>query len=221
MENENNQVGVLRSDIRIELHTVPAIQIWYGRKKTDDQYPIQSMTRAIAYLKVIEIATRLDDPYADIRLTKFYEGITKINNLLNIENYRIDEILKSVPPGFKMSDSTSVKPVDLNLFINTPSGYQLVFLLCKFDLFVRKLLQAKHISLINGSDASDRQHMITHQFRSLITYITKYKRLGVTRKDMINKSELAIEAIEKLGPVPDEILNADKMRERANLINNQ
>lgn len=33
METENNQVGVLRSDIKIELHTVPAIQIWYGRKK--------------------------------------------------------------------------------------------------------------------------------------------------------------------------------------------
>ncbi|NUF49560.1 PFL_4669 family integrating conjugative element protein [Gilliamella sp. ESL0250] len=217
---ENNQVGVLRSDIKIELHTVPAIQIWYGRKKTDDKHPIQSMTRAIAYLKVIEIATRLDDPYADIRLTKFYEHITKIEKLLDVENYRIDETLKSVPPGFKISDATSVKPVDLNLFINVPSGYQLVFLLCKFDLFVRKVQLAKHISLIKGGDASDRQNMIAHELRSLITYITKYKRTGVTRKDFVDNTPLATKAIEQLGIVPEEILNADKMRDRTVSITN-
>lgn len=218
--NETNQVGVLRSDIKIELHTVTAIQLWYGRKKTDDKHSIPSMTRAIAYLKVIEIATRLDDPYADMRLSNFYQYINKIEKLLDVEENRIDEILKSVPQGFKMSDATSVKPVDLSLFINVPSGYQLVFLLCKFDLFVRKVQLAKHISLIKKGDASDRQNMIAHELRSLITYITKYKRLGVTRKDFVDMTILATKAIEQLGPVPDEILNADKMRDRTESITN-
>ncbi|WP_218057805.1 PFL_4669 family integrating conjugative element protein [Gilliamella sp. wkB18] len=213
-QSENNQVGVLRSDIRIELHTIPAIQLWHGRKKTDDKYQIPSMTRAISYLRIIEIAVRLDDPYADLRLTEFYQQIEKIKNLLDVENRSIDEVLKSVPTGFKATNATSVKPIDLNLFINVPSGYQLVFLLCEFDLFIRKVQLAKHISLITGNDASDRQNVIAHALRSLITYTTKYKRVGVTRKDFVENTPLASEAIEQFGPIPEAILNADKDRDR-------
>ncbi|WP_392562224.1 TIGR03761 family integrating conjugative element protein [Orbus sturtevantii] len=219
-QNENNQVGALRSDIRIELHTIPAIQIWQGRKKTEDKYQIQSMTKAITHLRVIEIATRLDDPYADLILTEFYQQIDKIKKSLDIESRSIDEVLKSVPTGFKAGDAISIKPVDLNLFINVPSGYQLVFLLCQFDLFVRKVQLAKHISLITGNDASDRQHLIAHALRSLITYTTKYKHLGVTRQDFIENTPMAAKAIEQLGPIPDSILSADKLRDRAPVTNN-
>lgn len=214
VSNEINQVGALRSEIKIELHTIPAIQLWQGRAKTEDKFSIHSMTKAISYLRVIEIATRLDDPYADLMLTAFYQQIDKIKKILAIENRSIDEVLKAVPAGFKTTVATSVKPVDLNLFINVPSGYQLVFLLCEFDVFVRKVQLAKHISLITGNDASDRQNKIAHALRSLITYTTKYKRLGVTRKDFAENTPMAVKAIEQLGPVPESILSADKMRDR-------
>lgn len=220
VSNEINQVGALRSEIKIELHSIPAIQLWNGRKKAEDKYQIHSMTKAIAYLRVIEIATRLDDPYADLMLTEFYQQIEQIKKSLTIENMSIDEVLKSVPSGFKATEATSVKPVDLNLFINVPSGYQLVFLLCQFDVFVRKVQLAKHISLITGNNASDRQNKIAHALRSLITYTTKYKRLGVTRKDFTENTPLAAKAIEQLGPLPESILNADKMRDRAEAENN-
>lgn len=222
MELNEKQIGVgaLRSDIRIELHTIPAIQIWMGRKKTDDKYQIQSMTKSIAYLRVIEIATRLDDPYADLMLTAIYRKIGKIKKSLETEGDKIDKVLKSVPVGFKATEAVSVKPVDLNLFINVPSGYQLVFLLCQFDLFVRKVQLAKHISLITGNDASDRQEKIGRALRSVITYTTKYKSLGVTRKDILDNTPVAAKAIEQLGPIPEEILNADKMRDRTLDANN-
>lgn len=173
--NEINRVGSLRSDIEVELHTIPAIQIWNGRKKSDDKHQIQSMTKAISFLRLIETAQKINNHGANLKLIEINNQIDIIKNLLQEQNNEIEQILNKVPPGFKISDAISIKPVKLNLFINVPSGYQLVFLLCKFDVYVRKVQLAKHISLISGNDASDKQNAIAHAMRSLITNITRFK----------------------------------------------
>lgn len=216
-ENEIKKVGALHSDIAIELHTVPAIQIWYGRKKTDEKAEIIGVIKAISYLRLINLAFKTDNPYAEFWLDNIEEKIQKINDLIDAENHNVKKLLKSVPEGFSFSKVSSVNPVSVNLFINIPIGYQLVFLLNKLDLLVRDIHLAKHISLLSNKKASDMQFNVITKLRSLLVYITRYKNINVTRKDFADDhNENVQNAIKLMGELPDKYMKATKEGETQN-----
>lgn len=211
IENEIKKVGALRSDIAIELHTVPAIQIWHGRKKTDEKAEIIGFTKAISYLRLINLSFKTDNPYAEFWLDNIEEKIEKIDELIDIENHNIKKLLKSVPDGFSFSRVSSVNPVSVNLFINIPIGYQLVFLLNKLDLLIRDIQLAKHISLLSNKKASDMQFNVITKLRSLLVYITRYRNINVTRKDFEeDNNEKVLNAIKLMGELPDKYVKVIK-----------
>ncbi|EHO5062421.1 TIGR03761 family integrating conjugative element protein [Salmonella enterica] len=212
MSDNTFNMGPLRSAIHIQLHTHNATRLWAGRRATENgPAPIIGMPRFIEILNQMRIAAEHNDPYADLWMLRMEEKLVQSRKLMQVMLDQAKAMFSELPEGIDIEHCFNVQPARFPLFINAPLAYQGVYLLTDFDQLARQLLLASHIAVISRREMHNRLNNGATVIRSVFGLTQKYHGSGLTRQDFIDDTPQARSAIERLGPLPEAILNG-KMR---------
>jgi len=215
------QLGSLRSDVTVTLHTYHAFRIWNGVRRSDEQEEesrfrgIPGMQNYFAITNLIKLASGRDDPFADWWMIKLEERIKEARQCMDKFSRTLIDVMKRVPAQINISDNLNQNPVSLPLYVGSHLGFHGVYLLTTYDELVRKVLLANHAGLLGRLDKESYIDLGGHELRSLIELANRFRNTGASRDDMAANNARAREAIEKLGLPPEDILQGIRRSEFA------
>jgi len=215
------QLGSLRSDVTITLHTYHAFRIWNGVRRSAETEEdvrfrgIPGMQNYFAITNLIKLASGRDDPFADWWMIKLEERIQEARQRIDKFSTELNAVMKRVPSQISISDNLNQKPVSLPLYVGSHLGFHGVYLLTAYDELVRKVLLANHTGLLGRLDTESYFDLGAHELRSLIELAVRFRNTGASRDDMAANNARAREAVEKLGLPPEDILQGIRRSEFA------
>jgi len=220
-DDYNLQLGSLRSDVTITLHTYHAFRIWNGVRRSAEQEEdvrfrgIPGMQNYFAITNLIKLASGRDDPFADWWMIKLEERIKEARQRIDKFSAELNAVMKRVPAQISISDNLNQKPVSLPLYVGSHLGFHGVYLLTAYDELVRKVLLANHAGLLGRLDTESYVDLGAHELRSLIELANRFRNTHTSRDDIAANNARAREAIEKLGLPPEDILQGIRRSEFA------
>lgn len=203
-ESPRNEVGVLHSEMNIELHTRYAILLWEGQSIEKNEKGRSVRHRRIIgmpfFLHLVGVINRdsyRDNPFADQTMflleEEFRRGMEAINGLIK----KLDSILHDIPARISLTEVLSVSPVNISVFSRTPVGYRCVWLLIGFDQLALKAFQACHYGLISRSQRDDFLNQGSRFIRRAYGRALSYRSFPATRRDVYEKTVGSLDALKK------------------------
>lgn len=216
-ESPRNEVGVLHSEMNIELHTRYAILLWEGQsiEKNEKGRSVRhrriiSMPFFLHLVGVINRDSYRDNPFADQTMflleEEFRRGMEAINGLIK----KLDIILQDIPARISLTEVLSVSPVNISVFSRTPVGYRCVWLLIGFDQLALKAFQACHYGLISRSQRDDFLNQGSRFIRRAYGRALSYRSFPVTRRDVYEKTVVSLDAVKHFGLIDPAIMLGEK-----------
>lgn len=205
-------LGSLRSQMSITLHTHHASRLWMGRRVQADKatHSIIGMPRFIALMEQMKTAAAHDDPYADNWLIRMEEKLEAARAALKALTQHVDEHLSKVPPTISIADNLNIQPLNFPLFINCQLGYIGVYLLTEYDTLARRILLANHTAVLGRRQMEQWLDQGAHEIRSAYGLAQQYRHAGVTRDDIAANNARAREAVDKFGELPQDVLEGTR-----------
>ncbi|OPA89169.1 integrating conjugative element protein [Pseudomonas fluorescens] len=203
-------LGPLRSDKSLTLHTHHAARVWHGRPAGEGKNGIIGLSGFVALMNKITRMAQQNDPYADLWMIQIQEKLESSKLELEDIETRLDHSMSRLPVALSVGENVNVHPVTLPVFINSPFGFLAVYLLIAYDDIVRRLLLAHHTALMGRRDMEIWINAGGKVLRSLFGLAQRYKVSGVTRDDFITNNAVAREAREKFGELPQDILEGTR-----------
>jgi len=203
-------LGSLRSNMSLTLHTHHASRIWHGRAPSERQAAIVGLNGYIAAMNKMKRGSEQDDPYSDWWMLRIEDKLDQTKATLQILREQVEQVLINVPPALDLGENLNVQPVKLPLFINAQLGFAAVYLLAEYDDIARKLLLAHHAALIDRPTLDGWLNDGAHALRSLFALSQHYRYSGCTRDDFAANNAAARVALEKFGELPQEVLEGTR-----------
>lgn len=212
MANEPLQLnlGSLRSAMSLTLHTHHASRIWHGRAQSEGRAGIIGLNGFVSIMNKMKRGSEQDDPYSDWWMLRIEEKLTQTKASLQALREQVDQALTGVPAALSLGENLNLQPVKLPLFVNAQLGFMAVYLLADYDDLARKLILAHHTALIDRSTLERWLDEGAHALRSLFSLAQQYRYSGTQRDDFAANNAAARAALEKFGPLPQEILEGTR-----------
>ena len=208
-DNYRLNIGSLRSDVKLTLHTHHAARIWMGRPKSDLKPGIIGLSGFCSVVNRMSRGAQQDDPYSDWWMILLEDKISESKQGLKDIEARLDTAMATLPPAISISENLSIQPVSLPLYISNPIGFQAVYLLTGYDEIVRRILLAQHVGLVGRRDMEAWIDEGAAVLRRLFGLAQLYKYSGAERDDFAAnnaKAEAARKLYERYGELPQDIL---------------
>ena len=208
-DNYRLNIGSLRSDVKLTLHSHHAARIWMGRPKSDLKPGIIGLSGFCSVVNRMSRGAQQDDPYSDWWMILLEDKITESKQGLKDIEARLDTAMATLPPAISISENLSIQPVSLPLYISNPIGFQAVYLLTGYDEIVRRILLAQHVGLVGRRDMEAWIDEGAAVLRRLFGLAQLYKYSGAERDDFAAnnaKAEAARKLYERYGELPQDIL---------------
>jgi len=199
-------LGSLRSNMSLTLHTHHASRIWHGRAPSERQAAIVGLNGYIVAMNKMKRGSEQDDPYSDWWMLRIEDKLDQTKVTLQILREQVEQVLINVPPALDLGENLNVQPVKLPLFISAQLGFAAVYLLAEYDDIARKLLLAHHAALIDRATLDGWLNDGAHALRSLFALAQHYRYSGCTRDDFAANNAAARAALEKFGELPQDVL---------------
>ena len=200
--------GVLRGQVWLTVQTSQAQQLIHGRGGTPDKPAIIGLVGFADRLRVIWLAARRDDPYADWWLIKVHEAIEANETFIRHRQMEQDKHLEQMT-GMEVNVASSQHPYRVQLQFANPYAYRAAQLVASYDRLVCTALTARHIGLLDGAAYVQVQQACARKLRALFMLPQGYRLLKIDR-DMVSKAMgRSHEARQLMGAVPDAILSGD------------
>lgn len=206
-------IGSLRSDVNLTLHTHHAARIWVGRPKNELKPGIIGLTGFCNLIKIISRGASQDDPYSDWWLLQLEEKVEGSSVALNEIKERLNSVMATLPPAINISENLSIQPVSLPLYIANPIGFKAASLLADYDEIVRRILLGHHVGLVGRRDMEGWIDEGAALMRKLFGLAQLYKYSGAARDDFAAnnaKAEAARKMYERYGELPQDILEGTR-----------
>jgi len=207
--SSSNKPGSLRGQVWLTIQTRQAQQFIRGRKGTADKPAIIGLTGFADRLRVIWLAARNDDPYADWWLIKIHEAIDASSTYIRDWQAELDSQLDQVT-GLEVTIAGSQKPYRVPLQFANPYAYQAARLLSEYDTLVCGVLTARHIGLQNNEASEGLLRLCGRKIRSTFVIPQGYKFLQIDRAILSEGGEKSINARKTMGEVPEDILSGER-----------
>jgi len=204
------QIGALRSHIRMTIHTYHALRMWKGRRPSGKLPGIIGLSGYLLMTNRMIRGSALDDPYSDLWMLRVEEKINDVKAHLTILMDQATTAFESVPATLNLGENLNMQPADLTVFASSPLGFLGIYLVADYDELVRKTILAHHTALI---DRPTMMHWLDdggHHLRSLFTLVQFYRYSGAKRDDFAANNAVARSALEKFGPLPQDILEGTR-----------
>lgn len=199
-------LGSLKSEIQVEIHTFHAAQRWEGRRNPDPKLNIISFPAVVSKISNMHSAAAMDDPYADWYLLKVEGKLLVAQKRLEGIAKDIEKVFNKIPSHITVSDNLNQKPARYTLICFSPLGYQAAFLLTGYDELIRKIVLAKHIGLLNNETSKRYINFASSILRSFMVMVTTYKNAGVSRDDIAANNARAAQAQKIYGKLPPQAI---------------
>jgi integrating conjugative element protein (TIGR03761 family) len=203
-------LGALRSAMSLTLHTHHASRIWHGRASAEGRPGIIGLNGFISAMSKLKRGSEQDDPYSDWWMLRIEEKLAQTKAVLQALREQVNQALADVPPALSLGENLNVQPVKLPLFVGAQLGFMAVYLLADYDDLARKLLLAHHTALIDRSTLERWLNDGAHALRSLFSLAQQYRYSGTQRDDFAANNAAARAALEKYGPLPQDVLEGTR-----------
>ncbi|MFK1566691.1 PFL_4669 family integrating conjugative element protein [Pseudomonas aeruginosa] len=203
-------LGALRSDMKLTLHTHHASRIWHGRAASEGRAAIVGLGGFVSVMGKIKRGAEQDDPYSDWWMLRIEEKLEQTRTTLQLLREQVEQVLAEVPVALSLGENLNVQPVKLPLFVNAQLGFMAVYLLADYDDIARKLILAHHTALIDRSTLERWLNEGAHALRSLFSLAQQFRYSGCTRDDFAAKNAASRAALEKYGELPQEVLEGTR-----------
>lgn len=215
------QLGALRSQMRLTIHTFHSLRLWRGRAPSGETPGIIGLNGYLSINNKMIRGAALDDPYSDWWMLRVEEKVESVKNRFAEIKEQLEAVYSHVPPMMSLGENLNLQPVTLQVFASSPLGFLGIYLLADFDEIVRRLILALHIALI---DRGTHDRYLTdggHEMRSLFATAQFYRYSGATRQDFAAGNAVALAAQEKFGTVPQDIMEGKRRSRFAPVIRTQ
>ncbi|MGU2315859.1 PFL_4669 family integrating conjugative element protein [Pseudomonas aeruginosa] len=203
-------LGALRSDMKLTLHTHHASRIWHGRAASEGRAAIVGLGGFVSVMGKIKRGAEQDDPYSDWWMLRIEEKLEQTRTTLQLLREQVEQVLAEVPVALSLGENLNVQPVKLPLFVNAQLGFVAVYLLADYDDIARKLILAHHTALIDRSTLERWLNEGAHALRSLFSLAQQFRYSGCTRDDFAAKNAASRAALEKYGELPQDVLEGTR-----------
>ena len=189
--------GQLRCQSSILLQTVPAQHAFIGGRV--------SMVSFSSFVLRIWRAAANDDPYADLFLMRIYEALVKTRRIVQSNEKKYRKLLSSVD-GINVEPFFTEEPKTYPLKFFVPYSFMCAYLVLDLDRFMRVMLSAKYMLLINKDEYRELVGEVLGHIRQVLSLPLKWKHTGVTRFDVRNNTQVAQRAYSKMGELNNQVL---------------
>ncbi len=197
--DKSRGLGSLTAEAQMEIHSVETVKLWSPPKKLKQV----SVGGFLSSVSALEHAARHDDPYADYALLEIERTLDAAFTLLN-------ETLVTLPPlissRLRFSEALSSQPMVKTLRIGSRFGWRLVALLEMYDVLMVRLFDAQFKAQLNRQQFEQHKQACVQAVRGVLNQSTVLRHSGITRQDVAANNAKAIEAQEKFGAIPLEVL---------------
>lgn len=203
-------LGSLRSAMALTLHTHHASRIWHGRPPAEGRPGIIGLNGFISLMNKMKRGAEQDDPYSDWWMLRIEEKLADTKARLQALREQVDQALADVPAALSLGENLNVQPIKLPLFVNAQLGFMAVYLLADYDELARRLILAHHTALIDRGTLDRWLREGAHALRSLFALAQRYQYSGTQRDDFAANNAAARQALEKYGPLPQDVLEGTR-----------
>lgn len=203
--------GALRTRGELLLHSRAAHRLFYGRRKDEKQkiQPIIGLVRFALNMNQICDCAAKDDPYADAALLNIEDKINEADRVIKTNIAAVAELLSDMG-GITIKFNGSSEPVVVPLEFRTTYGFLAAKLLNQYDKLVCLGQTAKHVGLFTEDDWARVVRATGRVIRNVFHASTQYRFSGANRNDVAANNAAARAAKEKLGELPQSILDGSK-----------
>lgn len=203
-------LGALRSDMQLTLHTHHASRIWRGRPRSEGHPGIIGLSGFVGIMSTMRRGSELDDPYSDWWMLRIEEKLDDTKKRLQALRQQVDQVLADIPADLTLGENLNVQPVKLPLFIHAQLGFLAVYLLADYDQLARRVILAHHTALIDRRTLDLWINEGAHLLRSTFSLAQRYRYSGASRDDFAANNAVARVARETLGEPPQDVLEGTR-----------
>lgn len=206
--------GALHGETTIDFHTVQGTYLYYGLNETKESASDGKNKRIMGLKRFNEILTRIwvnapTDPWALWYLVRLEAAIDRSQAQVERMLKKYKDQLNNWKITFRKSSSK--EPVQIQVDFVAPLGYRAANLVVTADEAIRLILQAHHVGMIDDALARQELHAVGKSVRRAFEKASTYRYFKVSYKGLKERDAIALEAIEKMGEVPHEILSGKKL----------
>jgi integrating conjugative element protein (TIGR03761 family) len=207
-KHQTPQPGVLRSQATLTIQTRYGQTFIYGRPRDDKKgkNQIPGLLDYARRVRLIWLSVIADDPYADWQLVKIEQSLSAAKQRIREHDFMVRERLES-NQGIKIEPAHSVEPVTIELNFQNAYGYLAAGLVSEYDQLACHIFAASHVGVLAKKEGYQILDRAGIGIRRLYATTYGWKYTGVTRQDVLKKTQIAQRAVEIMGDCLPEILD--------------
>ena len=207
---QSEKPGVLQGQVWLSVQTQQAQRLIHGRKAIPGKPTIIGLVGFADRLRILWLAARRDDPYADWWLIQVHEAIESASASISRERAALDNRLAQMP-GMEVSVAASTRPYRIQLQFANPYAYRGAQVLSEYDRLICTALTARHIGLLDGATYRQTQESCARKLRALFLIPQGYRLLKIDRETVRLNKGRSSEARQLMGVVPEDILSGERL----------
>ena len=201
--------GALTTPASLVIHTVHAQRLVQGRSKSKEHAPIVGLIRFGWKMNLLWHAAKADDPYADWFLLRTHDVLQQVNKDL-VDQQRSILAQMQCHSAVEIGVGRTKEVIRVPLNFGNPYGYMAAYLLGDFDNLIRTVLTMMHVGIQPRSAGYALIEKSSSAVRRVFYEPFGWKNVSLTREDLRQGNQRALQAEKVMGPLPVEILEGTR-----------
>lgn len=193
----------LSGDVILRIHTQKAQSLfrssWDTRK--------MGLFQFAAVMTHIYQASDQDDPYADWIILKITKTLEALNQDIEDSIMEYEQALKKYR-GVEVEIFGSRYPFKVLADFATPLSYMTSYTIANLDYLLRQAFTFRRLGILPESQENAQQ--LFWSVKVMMSQCRKWQQTGITRQDVREQNAKAKSAKEKMGKLPQKILDQEK-----------
>lgn len=193
----------MKPDIdKIVLHTYFAKSLFVGSQKPGKFGLIQFAN----LVSVMSLAEKNDDPYAALFLIKIYQEISNTRKKIKLIEQNCQALLDGLR-GFEITLFSRKSPMKYPIKFSNPFSYSASPIITDIDYVTRLRLTLDRIGMMIPEGANHIN--LRSMAQKVFSLPSEWKQLNIKRSDIVMNNDVAQNARELWGEIPDAVLNKE------------